>query len=362
MIAFLARAVKHTTAAFLYRTGLLGLWWRGPGRAHRARSLIVTYHRVLPAEMGLDLSQAGIVVSDATFERQVKLLARLFRIVPLETAALVADPDSCAITFDDGWADNYAHAFPILSRSRVPATLFVTTGLIGTDQLFWPERLSYLLSDPARSALQPAAFDGLDPEVKSALAHLAGASDADVAAAVDRLIERTKRLADDDREQMLALITRQVGKNPAGLAPRLLTWPQVAAMQAAGVEIGAHGVTHAILTRIDPARAVAEIQDSRLAVERALGSPPRSFAYPNGDTTPELARAVERSGYRLAVVTEDPPPPGCPETLALRRKNLAEGSSRGIAGFSAAVFACEVLGLFDTIRAMGRRRRRRRRP
>ena len=55
MIGFLARAVKHATAALLYRTGLLGLWWRGPGRAHRGRSLIVTYHRVLPAEMGLDL-------------------------------------------------------------------------------------------------------------------------------------------------------------------------------------------------------------------------------------------------------------------------------------------------------------------
>jgi len=357
MIGFLARAAKHGIAALLYRTGLLGWWWRGPGRKHRPRALIVTYHRVLPAETGLDLSQAGIVVSSATFERQLKVLARLFRIVPLETAAASADPDSCAITFDDGWADNYAHALPVLTRFQVPSTLFVTTGLIGTDQLFWPERLAYLLSDPARAGLKPAAFDGLDPEVKAALAEAAQATADELAPAVDQLIERTKRLADDDREQMLALVARQVGRDASGLTPRLLTWPQVTAMQAAGVEIGAHGVSHAILTRIDPARAVAEIQDSRLAVERALGRAPAAFAYPNGDTTPELARAVERSGYRLAVVTEEPSPPGCPAILALRRKNLSEGSSRGIAGFSAAVFACEVLGLFDLVRDLGRGRR-----
>ncbi len=63
------------------------------------------------------------------------------------------------------------------------------------------------------------------------------------------------------------------------------------------------------------------------------------------------------AGFELAVITEGPPIPGCPATLALRRKNLAEGSSRGSAGFSAAVFACEVLGFFDALRALGPRRR-----
>ena len=93
--------------------------------------------------------------------------------------------------------------------------------------------------------------------------------------------------------------------------------------------------------------------------DRALGRAAESFAYPNGDTTPALARAVADAGYQLAVVTDSAPIAGCPAKFALQRKNLAEGSSRGIAGFSASIFACEVLGLFDAIRSIGRRRRRR---
>jgi hypothetical protein len=55
------------------------------------------------------------------------------------------------------------------------------------------------------------------------------------------------------------------------------------------------------------------------------------------------------------VVTDDPPDPGCPPGFAIQRKNLAEGSSRGLTGFSAAIFACEILGFFDGLRRTGRR-------
>ena len=356
-MGFLARAVKQGVAATLYRTGLLGLWWRLRGRARRGGPLIVTYHRVLPPAAGRDHSQAGIVVSTASFERQLQLLARLFDIVPLAEAAGAGDPERCAITFDDGWADNHAHALPVLRRLGIPATLFVTTGLIGTNRLFWPEELTYLLAAPGRGRLDGAAFDGLEAPVHAALVAAARATDPELPAALDRLIESAKELRDDERAQMLALIAHQVGREASGLEPRLLDWPRVAEMHAAGIEIGAHGVTHAILTRVEPAQAVAEIAESRAAVERALGRPAAAFAYPNGDASPELAQAVAAAGYELAVITDGAPIPGCPPQFALPRKNLAEGSSRGAAGFSAAVFACEVLGFFDVLRALGPRRR-----
>jgi peptidoglycan/xylan/chitin deacetylase (PgdA/CDA1 family) len=357
-VGFLGRLIKHALAAGLYRTGLLGLWWRLRGRARRGRPLIVTYHRVLPPEAGLDHSQAGIVVSTASFERQLRLLSRLFAIVPLaEVTSAGEDPERCAITFDDGWADNHAHALPVLRRLGIPATLFVTTGLIGTNRLFWPEELAFLLATPERGRIDGAAFDGLDAPVHAALVAAGRASDAELPSALDRLIESAKGLRDGEREQMLALIAHQVGREPRGLEPRLLDWPRVAEIQAAGIEIGAHGVTHAILTRIEPAQALAEITESRAAVERALGRPAVAFAYPNGDASPELARAVAAAGFELAVITDGEPIPGCPPQFALRRKNLAEGSSRGASGFSAAVFACEVLGFFDALRALGPRRR-----
>jgi peptidoglycan/xylan/chitin deacetylase (PgdA/CDA1 family) len=356
MTTFVVRALKQLFAAVLYRSGLLGLWWRTRGRRRRPGPLIVMYHRVLDPAVGLDLSQAGIVVTAPTFERQLGLLARWFRIVPLADAAASADPGLAAITFDDGWADNRTEALPVLGRLALPATLFVTTGFMGSDRLFWPERLGHLLAGAERRRLAPGALDGLRPAVSAALLAAARASAAALAAALDRLIEEAKAMGEEEREPMLELLGQKTGRAPRRLAPRLLDWPGVAEMQRAGIEIGAHGVTHAILTRMEHSRAVAEIRDSRAAVAEALGAPPASFAYPNGNVSPELARAVKEAGYARAVVTEDQPPPGCPQGFALRRKNLAEGSSRGVRGFSAAIFACEVLGLFDALRATGMRR------
>ncbi len=356
MITLAARALKQLAAAFLYHSGFLGLWWRTQGRMLRSGPLIVTYHRVLPAEAGCDLSQPGIVVSTRTFARQVQLLTRLFRPVPLGTAARSDDPELCAITFDDGWRDNHAHALPVLKDAGVAATLFVVTDLVGTDQLFWPERLSHLLAGAARRRLNPGAFDGLPAAVHAALVAVTQAADAAMPVALDHLIETAKAMGEREREEMLDLLVGQTGRETSGLPRRLLDWDEVRALQAAGVEIGAHGATHAILTRVERARAVAEIQESRRRIEQELGTAPLAFAYPNGDASPVLAQAVKDAGFSLAVVTDAAPDPGCPRLFAIRRKNLAEGSSRGVSGFSGAVFACEVLGFFDMIRQRSRRR------
>src|SRR5437899_12359222 len=92
-----------------------------------------------------------MVVTPATFDRQLTFLKERFDIVPL--SALLADigiaqPPArprCVVTFDDGWRDNYDLAFPILRRHRIPATVFLTTDFIGTDRAFWHTELIYLL-------------------------------------------------------------------------------------------------------------------------------------------------------------------------------------------------------------------------
>lgn len=350
--SFALRTVKHLVAVLLYRTGLLGLWWRAGGGRRRGGPLVVAYHRVLPVSAGLDLSQAGLVVTTPTFRRQLLLLRRLFHIVPLASASKSEDPGLCAITFDDGWADNHEEALPVLRELALPATLFVTTGFVGTDRLFWPERLTDLLAGPERRRLDPGAIDGLRAPVRSALLGAARAPAARLPDAIDRLIEAAKQMEDGEREQMLDILARHLGRSPARSKARLLSWSQVLELADAGIEIGSHGVTHTILTRLEVPRASAEIRESREAVARELGTPPASFAYPNGDATPELARAVRDAGYERAVVTDRDPGPDCLPRYAIKRKNLAEGSSQGLLGFSAAFFACEVLGFFDRLREL----------
>ena len=294
------RMIKQLLASLVYRSGLLAWWW-----GKRRRPLIVLYHRVLDPQSGTDGSQAGIVVSTPTFARQLDFLARRFELVPLAEllpapgAAPAAAPlpgarrrPRCALTFDDGWADNLHCALPVLQRHDAPATVFVAAGFIGSAALFWPERLIHALSGPERRRLRDAALDGVPRPIISGVMAVARASDEMLPGALDALIERLKAAGEAERDHLLEVLVASTGRDPQTLGPRMLDARGIAALAAAGVEIGSHGTSHAILTRVDHERARWEIRESRERLSAVLGTPPVSFAYPNGDWSPAVAEAV----------------------------------------------------------------------
>jgi len=104
-----------------------------PAQAGTAR--VIYYHRI-------DSEEHRSCVAPRMFAEQMALLrAEGFHVVPLhELAANLAEkrpfaPRTVAVTFDDGFADNYTAAFPVLQRERIPATIFLTAGYIGTEGL-----------------------------------------------------------------------------------------------------------------------------------------------------------------------------------------------------------------------------------
>lgn len=99
---------------------------------------ILAYHRV--ADLGfVDPSHDDWNVPPALFERQLVALKACAEIVPL-TELLPRCRESpvdgrplVALTFDDGYANFHSQVLPVLKRYQVPATVFVITGLIGSD-------------------------------------------------------------------------------------------------------------------------------------------------------------------------------------------------------------------------------------
>lgn len=89
---------------------------------------------------------------------------------------------------------------------------------------------------------------------------------------------------------------------PARAVAPVLGWSALAAVAARGVAIGAHGLTHGDLTRLEPADALREIVSSRAVLEARLGRRVAAFAYPYGRSTPALREAVARH-YAVAVGT-----------------------------------------------------------
>src|SRR5262245_40538012 len=117
------------------------------GNAHGA--LILMYHRVadVPADPW------GLCVTPQHFAEHMQVLGSCSRPVRLQelTDALATDTvadRTVVVTLDDGYADNLYNARPLLFEHGIPATVFITTGNIGSSHEFWWDELEYLTLHP----------------------------------------------------------------------------------------------------------------------------------------------------------------------------------------------------------------------
>jgi peptidoglycan/xylan/chitin deacetylase (PgdA/CDA1 family) len=190
---------------------------------------ILTYH-------SLDTSGSVLSVAPRQFAEQMAHLARLgFQGMALREAVAYRHAHGTwpergvVLTFDDGYANCYEAALPVLRQHGCTATMFLVSGHIG----------GY-----------------------------------------------------NDWEPPLALL----GTQP------MLTWEQVAGLAQAGVEIGAHTVTHRDLQQLTTAEVEGEIRAARDDIAMRLGTPVESFAYPFGSTSPQVCELVRRE-FRTACTT-----------------------------------------------------------
>ncbi|MBI4032637.1 polysaccharide deacetylase family protein [Candidatus Berkelbacteria bacterium] len=109
---------------------------------------------------------------------------------------------------------------------------------------------------------------------------------------------------------------------------RYLTTEQISELATAGIEIGAHSVSHANLATATPERRQAELLESRFALETIIGKRVLAVAYPSGEYTDEVLGVARFVGYRFGVTT-DPgvATRGAAELLALPRIAVTGGDS-----------------------------------
>jgi peptidoglycan/xylan/chitin deacetylase (PgdA/CDA1 family) len=319
-------ALKQIVLAILYYSGALWLlaWFR-----LRNRTLVLTYHRVLPLQRWPDsFSSRGIIVTPETFDLQLRFLRGFLK--PLSASEFIAclqsgrpmPSRSCLVTFDDGWYDTLEFALPALRRHGVPAVLFVAADYVGTGRCFWQERLARRLFELRNR-----------PEVPSLLA-AAGLSAADDRLqlsdrdAIRELVTRLKELPSADVDSLMARLAQLA---PAGSGPgedRFLDWAGVAELcNSRQVEIGSHALSHRPLTRISPDEAGRELRQSREILRSRLGTEARLLAYPNGDATPEIAGIASATGFAAAFTTERGAVAAGGNPHLLQRVNIHEAST-----------------------------------
>lgn len=352
-----SRAVgRWALAATLHYTGLLRLYRFFKRRVLGRDGVILCYHLVLPRANGhCDYSQRGIVTSVAHFDRQLAYLRRSFHVTSLTEYLKRRGAPSrpvAAVTFEDGWADNYEHAYPILRRHGVPATIFLTTGFVDSGRPFWHTTLIYLLTQGDLGALRvedlpSERYPGL---IAGCLLRLRDLRRRLTVDDVDELIERLKSV----REELIEDLIRDLAARlRLPLEPVLsrrfaLSWDRVHEMARDGIDYGAHGVTHRILTTLSAAEVVEESRGASRAIEGRLGSSVALFLCPNGESTPAIDRIVLATGYREVLPGAGGGGEG--RLARLRRVNMHDGRCTGPLGrFSPALFAFALSGLREAV-------------
>lgn len=258
--------------------------------------VILAYHRVLESRDELRPSE----VTAQDFDRHMRVVSNWFNVLPLRQGVARLKSGSLprravCITFDDGYADNYSVALPLLRKYDLPATVFVATGFLDGGRMWndtiieavrrWPDGQIDLTD------LQLGCYPTSDSEQRRV--------------AVEAIIRELKHRDPAERLQLVDALAKRSGESlPDDL---MLTSEQVSELSKANIEIGAHTVTHPILKSTTDQAAEQEISVGKATLESITGKPVKAFAYPNGkpgvDYDPVHVEMVNKAGFDCAVAT-----------------------------------------------------------
>ena len=250
-------------------------------RRLRSRSLVLLYHRVAEAQT----DPWDLCVSPAHFEEHLEVL-RKFKRTRLDQIAPRRWRPSVSITFDDGYADNLHAAARLLKRYDTPATFFIATGYVGGSREFWWDQLARIVF-------------ASEPEDTREDLHLS-------------LYRQLQPLPDKVRSEKIEQLAISRGMDAAAPANhRALTSDELRTLASDDLfEIGAHTVTHPLLSSQPVDEQRAELNNSKEWLEEFLNRPVSSFSYPYGGSqhySADTVRLAREAGFSRACTTTHRP-------------------------------------------------------
>ena len=317
-------------------------------RRMRRRPTLLMYHRILPQAQCGNYPFPALVMPEDAFEEQVAWLARHAEVVTATDASqrIMSRRESTgrpvvAITFDDGYADNFTIAAPILERHGVHGTFYLASDFVGADRLLWYDHAALLVAGSADELLRlSAASCGIGPPSAQDLA----------ASRVAAWVELLKRTAPAARSHWIATV--EAASPPVNRDNYRAMRPEEAAgLARRGHEIGSHSVAHEILPLLDDDALAFELNHSREVIAEWVGDQVPGFCYPNGSCDERVVAATRAAGYDYACTTNSPHGDPMDDVLLLGRVDLNHTRvSRPSGRFDLVAFRAEICGLHDRMR------------
>jgi len=258
---------------------------------------IFHYHRI---NNEADPFFGGLSVD--AFRMQMQYLARHFPVITLDQLARGEFPSRCsycvAISFDDGYRDNFVCAFPILKSLGIPATVFLATGYIDSGELPWYDRIRLAFKLTKCDQVSLACISGPSADIHNT------SSRARFSEVVLRWLRGLQEA--DRRSAVLGVFHQLRVPSDVNLPNQMLRWEDIRQMAKHHISFGAHTITHPVLSRIPVENLYQEIAGSKRAIEDRLQTGVSHFAYPFGqieDFSLDAKRTVQNAGFKTAVTT-----------------------------------------------------------
>jgi peptidoglycan/xylan/chitin deacetylase (PgdA/CDA1 family) len=281
------------------------------------RGVALMYHRVI--DMPFDPWE--LAVSPRNFEEQMKVLKKFGKPVQLQEMGKKVNSFSfgskqIAVTFDDGYADNFYNAKPILERYEIPATFFITTGMIDTNEEYWWDELEktilqaeHLPEHFKMTINNNDHFWTINPDITKET-HNYSFDDAPIPNG--SLITRNQlyfilwailtHLSFEEKRAVLSRILLWAGQPiPRRISHKIMSKEELLELSRVKLfEIGSHTQHHPMLSYLNTEDQRNEIQESKIFLEKTLDRPIESFSYPHGAYTSETVKIVEELGFKAS--------------------------------------------------------------
>ena len=266
---------------------------------HNPLSILI-YHRVLNQKDPMRPDE----ITAEEYEWQMATVAEFCNIIPLPNAVDLLKsnklpPRSLCITFDDGYADNYTTALPILKKYNLEATFFISSGYINGGCM-WNDKIIESLRTSPQNHLELPKIG-----IKE-ISKLHITNEHERCQSAQLIISHLKYLPFTERSKAVEYIVQtSSGTIPTDL---MMTDEQVTLLANSGMSIGGHTVTHPILSALNDTEAQKEISEGKIRLEEIIGKKIDIFAYPNGkphqDYETKHSQMVKEAGFKAAVSTQ----------------------------------------------------------
>jgi peptidoglycan/xylan/chitin deacetylase (PgdA/CDA1 family) len=259
----------------------------------RGRLSTLIFHRVLPKPDPIFPQE----IHARQFDTMCGWIKSWFNVLPLDQAVVhlkngTLPARAACITFDDGYADNFHEALPILQRHGLPATFFIATGFLDGGRM-WNDTIIESVRGTRLLEWQ------LDDMLGAGFARVPVGTVGEKRAAIMALIDRLKYEPMVERNRLTEQLAHRARVQVS--LDLMMRSQEVLTMRRAGMQVGAHTVSHPILAKLDLAEAEAEVAKGKRDLEALLGERVGLFAYPNGkpdvDYNAESISVVRKLGF-----------------------------------------------------------------